>query len=88
MLATRVGGFEDIFFLLVAGVTFISGYGYLFKDEGLGWGKVLLYLGIWGTPSLVSYAAVTHTTSRRRMSAFVGGEGRAVRMTLTSEGSE
>ena len=41
-----------------------------------------------GAPSLVSYAAVTHTTSRRRMSAFVGGKERVVRMTLISEGSE
>ena len=87
-MAIRVGGFEDIFFLLVAGVTYISGYEYVLKDEGLGWGKVLLYLGILRTPSLVSYAAVTHTTSRRRMSAFVGGEERVVRMTLISEGSE
>ena len=87
LLAFRVGGFEDIF-LLVAGVTFISGYEYVLKDEGMGWGKVLLYLGIWGTPSSVSYAAVTHTTSRRRMSASVGGEERVVRMTLTTEGSE
>ena len=60
----------------------------LFITEGLGWGKVLLYLGIWGTPSSVSYAAVTHTTSQRRTSAFLGGEERVVRMTLTSEGSE
>ena len=37
---------------------------------------------------MVSYAAITHTTSQRRMSAFVGGKGRVVRMTLTSEGSE
>ena len=60
----------------------------LFIAEGLGWGKVLLYLEKGGTPSLVSYAAVTHTTSRRRMSAFLGGEERVVRMTSTSEGSE
>ena len=88
MLAIRVGGFGDIFFLSVAGVIFYSGYEYVLKDEGLGWGKVLLYLGVSGTPSLVSYAAVTHTTSRRRMSTFVGGEGRVVRMTLISEGFE
>ena len=88
MLAIRVAGLEDIFFLLVAGVTFISGYEDVLKYEGLGWGKVLLYLGIWGTPSLVSYAAVTHTTSRRGTSAFVGGKERVVRMTLTSEGSK
>ena len=53
----------------------------LFITEGLGWVKVLLYLGIWGTTSLVPYAAVTHTT-------FLGGEERVVRMTSTSEGSE
>ena len=29
-----------------------------------------------------------HTTSRRRTSAYLGGEGRVVRMTSTSEGSE
>ena len=37
---------------------------------------------------MVSYAAVTHTTSRRRTRAFLGGEERMVRMTSTSEGSE
>ena len=29
-----------------------------------------------------------HTISRRGMSAYLGGEGRVVRMTSTSEGSE
>ena len=51
-------------------------------------GEVLLYLGIWGTPFSVSYVAATHTTSQRRTSAYLGGEGKVVRMALTSEGSE
>ena len=54
----------------------------------VGQGEVLLYLGIWGTPFSVFYAAVSHTTSRRRTSAFLGGEGSVVRMASTSESSE
>ena len=63
MLATKVGGFKDIFFLLVPGVTFTVGYRYVDKDRcfiyylRLGWGRFLLYLGNWGTPFSVSYAA-------------------------------
>ena len=49
--------------LLVAGVTFISGYEYGDKDTYFiycskdGVGEVLLYLGDWRTPISVSYAA-------------------------------
>ena len=91
-LATRVEGFKDIF-LSVAGVTFISGYKYVDKGRyfiyywRVGKRKVVLYLGIWGTPFLVFYAAITHTTSRRRTSAFWGSEGRVVRTTSISESS-
>ena len=43
MLAIRVGGLADTFFLLVAGVTFISGYEDVLKDEGgVGKGFTLL----------------------------------------------
>ena len=63
MLATKVGGFKDIFFLLVAGVTFIVGCRYAGKDMCLiyylkvGMREVFALFRELGTPFSVSYAA-------------------------------
>ena len=65
--------------LLVAGVTFVSGYEYEGKDTYFiyyskdGMREVLLYLGDWRTPFLVSYAAAFRLSDVLLTPPLVGG---------------
>ena len=65
----------------------------LFIAQRMGWGSFALFGGLEDTYLGIlcclfsTLGCVTHTTTRRRASAYVSGEGRVVRTTYTSEGS-